>query len=278
MAEGEVRNGRASQGMSETSLRLLRNATSEGGSRRTKDTTTIGESKSEDIKSNALWWLYLLAIIPTLTELFETSRLPVSPREIISDAILTVILLAIAWKVRRLYGRLAHVSTTDTLTGLYNRGRFQGDLRREVHRAQRLGTSLVLAYIDADSFKTVNDTLGHNVGDQVLQIIADLLDGATRRGVDRCYRIGGDEFAVLMPGGDSDGAQTSAKRIEQLGTHEVAVLAGFGSGLSVGAATLTSHESPEQFARRADELMYTQKHSKPHASIASTVGGQHVHV
>jgi diguanylate cyclase (GGDEF)-like protein len=101
---------------------------------------------------------------------------------------------------------------TDQLTGLGNHRAFQEELDRQVEAAQRYGVPLALVLIDLDEFKTINDDAGHAAGDRVLHGFGQLLSSGARR-PDRPYRIGGDEFALLLPHTDADGAKVLARRL-----------------------------------------------------------------
>ena len=87
---------------------------------------------------------------------------------------------------------------TDHLTGLANRRRFERQLEREVARTERYGRPFCLLLVDIDNFKEVNDTYGHDAGDEVLRRVANVIQSGTR-GIDTDARIGGDEFAVILP-------------------------------------------------------------------------------
>lgn len=100
----------------------------------------------------------------------------------------------------------------DPLTGLGNHRAFHEELDRQVEASLRYGVALSLMLIDLDEFKAVNDTKGHAGGDRTLRGFGHLLNGAVRR-ADRAYRIGGDEFAVILPHTDLDGARIVARRI-----------------------------------------------------------------
>jgi diguanylate cyclase (GGDEF)-like protein len=95
--------------------------------------------------------------------------------------------------------RLAQIAITDPLTGLRNHRAFHEDLARNLHRVGRTGIPVSLVMLDLDRLKEVNDTLGHQAGDERLQALADAIT-ATERGSDCAYRIGGDEFAVILDG------------------------------------------------------------------------------
>jgi diguanylate cyclase (GGDEF)-like protein len=110
------------------------------------------------------------------------------------------------------YARARAESLRDSLTGLGNHRAFQEELERQWVGARRHNARLALAIVDLDDFRQVNETEGHVGGDRVLVGVAATLAAGVRRG-DRVFRIGGDEFAVLMPGTDSDAAYLSLRRV-----------------------------------------------------------------
>ncbi len=114
--------------------------------------------------------------------------------------------------VDRLVARLAEAADTDPLTELLNRRGFNRQLELELERAQRSGTEVSLITGDLDHFKQVNDRFGHQTGDEVLVQIGDVLRRHARR-IDCVARIGGEEFALLLPTADSRGAYVSAERL-----------------------------------------------------------------
>src|ERR687890_489120 len=87
---------------------------------------------------------------------------------------------------------------TDHLTGLANRRRFERQLEREVARTERYSRPFCLLLVDIDNFKEVNDTYGHDAGDEALRSVANVIQSGTR-GIDTGARIGGDEFAIILP-------------------------------------------------------------------------------
>lgn len=103
-------------------------------------------------------------------------------------------------------------AVTDALTGLPNRRHFDERLEHEVERARSLGTELALVMLDIDDFKHVNDTYGHQTGDEVLRGVADVLR-STSRDLDTPGRIGGEEMAVVLPGAGLEGAEDFAERV-----------------------------------------------------------------
>jgi diguanylate cyclase (GGDEF)-like protein len=110
--------------------------------------------------------------------------------------------------------RLEHLAHTDSLTGLYNHRYFHERLRSELHRAGRAHESLALLMLDIDDFKRVNDVCGHGEGDHVLQLLADLLKSVARTS-DTVCRVGGEEFAVILPSCTAEDAMGLAARLKE---------------------------------------------------------------
>jgi diguanylate cyclase (GGDEF)-like protein len=116
--------------------------------------------------------------------------------------------------------RLSEMVITDPLTGLRNHRAFHEDLEQEILRTARTGVPMALVLLDVDAFKAVNDTFGHQAGDEHLKALGRAIL-ATRRGSDRAYRIGGDEFAVVLPsGGEWAGFQFAQRLRVALGGHD----------------------------------------------------------
>ena len=113
----------------------------------------------------------------------------------------------------RRYGEARKLAETDALTGLYNQRYFHETLRREVLRAQRYERALALIVFDVDDFKSINDKVGHLAGDRVLAQAADRLREAVRS-VDVAARIGGDEFAVILPESSAEDADQLYRRVQ----------------------------------------------------------------
>ena len=120
----------------------------------------------------------------------------------------------IALENAHLHRLVQQQALTDDLTSLPNRRRFMSEFRREAQRADRSGTALSVIVLDIDDFKKVNDTWGHETGDAVLRGLAEALAAATRS-VDLAARLGGEEFAVLLPNTDAEGAEGVAERIQR---------------------------------------------------------------
>src|ERR1700733_6768882 len=95
--------------------------------------------------------------------------------------------------------KVSHMAWHDSLTGLPNRRLFEDRVEQELVRSRRVGEPVCMFFVDIDRFKTVNDTFGHAIGDELIQQVSDRLV-ATVRSQDTVARVGGDEFAILLPG------------------------------------------------------------------------------
>jgi diguanylate cyclase (GGDEF)-like protein/putative nucleotidyltransferase with HDIG domain len=132
--------------------------------------------------------------------------------------------------------RLAHIAMTDPLTGLRNHRAFQEDLARELQRCGRTGEPVALVVMDVDDLKAVNEAQGHQAGDERLQALGAAIRAA-QRATDTGYRIGGDEFAVILPGARALGALEFAQRVRALtrdGDHGPALTTTAGISEAVG--------------------------------------------
>jgi diguanylate cyclase (GGDEF)-like protein len=152
--------------------------------------------------------------------------------------------------------RLEELATTDALTGLKNRRKFDAAIETEWRRAARQNTPLALLMIDADHFKSYNDTFGHQAGDEMLAGIAICISDTVRRAGDCTARYGGEEFAVLLPG---------LTALEALGVAETIRLKvqrwSDGTTVSIGIASLTpaTPTDPSTLLNAADKALYAAK-------------------
>lgn len=174
-------------------------------------------------------------------------------------AFLAIIVKLLTTLKRRLSDEAAFVAT-DTLTGLLLRGSFIASLDAELARAHRYGRAFTLAYVDLDNFKAVNDLEGHHTGDELLRGVADTLRSSTRQ-TDVLGRMGGDEFAVILPEtrGGAIGSVLENLRKQLIGTM---ANGGWPVTFSIGAVTF---EAPIDTSREAlqvaDAAMYSVKRS-----------------
>lgn len=153
------------------------------------------------------------------------------------------------------------LATTDSLTGAMSRRAFLAEARRDVARAERERDELSCILIDLDHFKSINDTYGHGVGDLVLQRVVAKVKSELRPS-DYIGRLGGEEFAVMLPGASQDLALDVAERIRSaVAAMAIQVSAGeIGVTVSVGLATRTPAEkSIELLLENADAALYEAK-------------------
>src|SRR4051812_41437913 len=156
-------------------------------------------------------------------------------------------------------------AVTDELTGLYNHRRFQEAMEDESERARRFGQDMGLVMLDIDDFKSVNDTYGHQQGDQVLREVARILRESSRE-IDAPARYGGEELAVVLPGTDLEGAYNLAERVRS-GIESLALPLPDGRGTlrvtaSLGVASLVHGVGePRELLARADAALYEAKRS-----------------
>jgi len=161
--------------------------------------------------------------------------------------------------VGRLVTRLQQLSEHDALTGLLNRRALAPLLQREVGRLRRYGETYALLMIDIDHFKNINDSHGHAAGDVALVKLARVLREAARE-VDHIVRLGGEEFCILLPHSDLDGAMHLARRVHS--AVRDADWREFDRSLTVSvgvAVAQTPDETPQAVLARADQALYRAK-------------------
>ena len=168
---------------------------------------------------------------------------------------------AVALENARLHDIVQRQAITDDLTSLVNRRRFIEALDAEIERARRFGSALTIVLADLDNFKQVNDEFGHHGGDVVLRAFADLIRSHVRD-VDVSGRIGGEEFAILLPDTDAVGAARVAERM-RTSLNEVAIPLSEGAAVHVassfGVAELQAGQTGEDLLRAADGALYRAK-------------------
>jgi diguanylate cyclase (GGDEF)-like protein len=178
---------------------------------------------------------------------------------IVSASGVALVVLVLEHRNEMLLERLAEEARTDPLTGLLNRRGFDEHAARELAHVGRDGTSIALATFDIDHFKQVNDEFGHVVGDRVLVHLARVL-AVQSRGLDVAARLGGEEFAVLMPGSDRAGAEAFTERVR-------AALATTGPGglpqVRVSAGVIATSEAidVQLMLEQVDRALYAAKRS-----------------
>lgn len=165
-------------------------------------------------------------------------------------------------KINERTRELKNIARIDGLTSLFNQRSFYEELRREVSRSRRRASNLCLIYFDLDGFKRVNDTQGHQKGDEILVDTAKIVR-KTLREEDISARYGGDEFCIILPNTDMASAKNVAQRLIQLFEDN---MSDSGVTLSIGLA-MTGPDAlldPETLVKTADAAMYESKEVKGH--------------
>lgn len=170
--------------------------------------------------------------------------------------------------------RLEPMAITDHLTGLYNRHYFTSELVKQINIWRRYQRPLSILILDIDFFKKVNDTYGHAAGDYVLETIASICQEVVRD-IDTVARIGGEEFAILLPSTAINGAMQIAERIRRQTEAYVFHYDGhrFRLTVSLGVAELSDESwSVTEFIKAADDMLYKAKNSGRNRCMAKNIG------
>ena len=181
---------------------------------------------------------------------------------------------AIALENAGLFAELQRSAITDSLTGVYNTRFFHEILGRETARAERYSTPLALLMIDIDTFKLVNDTFGHVVGNKVLTQIAKTLEH-TVRNTDFVFRCGGDEFGVVLPGTDLEGAMHVAEKIlHRVENGDILPSLGYSGRVTVSIGLSEYHRGShfETLVAEADQALYMSKRASKNCAKAFRAG------
>ena len=222
---------------------------------KTEDGEVLGSFCAVDFKPKR-WTEWEIEV---LIELAHSAMREIRLRKALQDAdALNQQLLEQVQRVDELNRALSKMATTDPLTGLNNRRAFDHSLELELAVVARRGTPLSLLMLDVDHFKQINDTFGHDAGDKVLVAIAQALSGCARV-IDVVARVGGEEFAVILPNTDAQGAHEVAERMRIAVAQSGSLVQP--TTVSIGAATLQDKEDALGLYARADEALYAAKAS-----------------
>ena len=177
--------------------------------------------------------------------------------------------------IKNYISRLEEENITDALTGVHNRRHYEHTLRSEVKRAERYSRKVSLVIVDLDEFHGLNETYGHPAGDIVLKKIAKILKQGTRISVDYVFRIGGDEFAIILPETNEEDTEVALKRIqktistlhEELGMNDKITI-------SIGVASYNNGylvNDAEHFKVLSDQAQYVSKNNKNTLTCYKTI-------
>jgi diguanylate cyclase (GGDEF)-like protein len=214
--------------------------------------------------------LGLLATLPWVMEYLESFWFPQALahlREVVDSGITIVLGVWVVTLIHREHRvarqhleELERLSLTDPLTGLGNRRAFERDLELRLSRSRRQGEPLALLYMDVNGLKRVNDRYGHASGDETLRCLASVLRSSSRLGTDSAYRVGGDEF-VLVLSADRAGAEVIVGRIAQSFPRR----SPHATQVSTGVVVWDGKASVADLLDDADSRMYRDKRALPHA-------------
>lgn len=187
---------------------------------------------------------------------------PYSLSELLARVAANLRMARLTQRLEEMTHRLADVASRDALTGLYHHGKIMEKLSMEIYRAARYGVALSCIMIDLDKFKAINDTFGHQIGDEVLIRISNILKDNCRK-TDIVGRYGGEEFLLILPHTSQQSACAKAEVLKERIAEEHFVSLPHGSKItaSFGVASLGESDDDDATAlvKRADDAMYAAK-------------------
>ncbi len=184
---------------------------------------------------------------------------------LVSASVTSMIAFVFASRTETQRQQLEALTTLDPLTGTGNRRAMVRELQLAVESFKREGSVFGLAMLDLDHFKQVNDKHGHERGDGVLVDFAELIRKNTRK-VDRCFRFGGEEFVLLMPGTDAEGLRVIDSHLREYIADKLRCC-GEQVTVSIGAAALRKDEDWQSWLARADAALYCAKHEGRNCTV-----------
>lgn len=203
-------------------------------------------------------WAYAASAYDLADPSYVSEAGPYNPVDIFTRLLLLAIATLLALTLVRRAQRLLYLAAHDRLTGLYNRGHFDGALSTAFLQATRDQAKLSVAILDVDHFKRINDEHGHAVGDRVLQVLAERLGAAMRR-TDVVARYGGEEFVLLMP---STGVADALGHVEEVrqSVHGAPIPLGQGRTLAINFSAGVAGLPVDAEAKTAGELLTLADH------------------
>ena len=176
------------------------------------------------------------------------------------DILLLVALAGAAIRIAALQHRVRDLegqAITDPLTGAFNRRHMHRALATAIERRHRSSERASLLLFDIDRFKHINDTLGHSEGDRILKALVALIDQRLRK-LDALFRLGGEEFVLLLSGAKISDALSVAEDLRRL-VHDALLAPGCPVSISIGVAELAHEQSVSEWIAEADRALYRAK-------------------
>ncbi|WP_373072776.1 GGDEF domain-containing protein [Sulfurimonas sp.] len=198
--------------------------------------------------------IFALVNIPVVWYLFATDE---AIRFTITFSLVSAYSAVFLHVVSKQYSDLQKMAITDKLTGLYNRTMLKDFLEHAIHQANRTNTAHTLIIMDVDHFKNINDELGHDTGDHVLIQLGEFLKNSLRES-DKAFRIGGEEFLVLLYNTDGANSIDIAEKIRK-GIENLSLIPDRSVTVSIGVAGLSSVKDWKQWMKTCDMKLYEAK-------------------
>ena len=194
---------------------------------------------------------------------------PIHPAELVARIKTDIRILKLEQSLKMANEEIRLLSITDPLTGCFNRGYLNERFPQELRRAHRYSHPLSVVLADIDFFKTVNDTYGHQAGDEVLKVFARCIDQQIRKKIDWVVRYGGEEFMIILPETSRLGAQAMAERLRQavdekvitFGDAKISITASFGGTCATFGNKKHCQTNMDDLIYLADEKLYQSKES-----------------
>lgn len=203
------------------------------------------------------WVANTFLLIMALSQAWNVLEHPVAARVAATLLMVSIFSVIFVRVITEQQHKLEKLAVTDPLTGLLNRTLLRSTLEEAIHQNNRTGVSMTLLTLDLDRFKSINDTLGHDAGDVVLQGVSELLKKRTRR-TDKVFRPGGEEFLVLLYGTEIENGVKVAEELRGA-IALLSLLSDRTVTVSIGVATLLAGESWTEWLKRSDENLYRAK-------------------
>jgi diguanylate cyclase (GGDEF)-like protein len=192
---------------------------------------------------------------------------PIHPAEMVARVNTGIRILKLEKSLKKANEEIRMLSITDPLTSCFNRGYLNEHFPHELNRAKRYSHPLSVVLVDIDHFKRINDTYGHQVGDEVLKKFASCIQKEIRKKIDWVVRYGGEEFLIVLPETLRSGAFCMAERVREsvasmemmIGNHNLKVTASFGGACATFQNKCFQNTTMDQLINQADEQLYRSK-------------------